>query len=202
VSILGGCGPKVTFNTATISSYQPTQTKWKPLTQINNWSWWSDTVGIWNPPSAIRNPTPLEQVKTTHDKTDYFWYRTSLSETSPITRTLKTPANDIAFFYINGNFQAGYRSGSPAQVSLHLPAGPYTLDILTQTVGLQNYGAHYEDVTKGIAGGSVYLDNRDITNAPDGWLHQIGLKGESLKLWNNPSVVSWNTNVQQGIGKG
>jgi len=201
VSILGGCGTEVTFNTATIKSEEQTEVKWKVAAPINNWSWWSDVVGIWNPSGAIKSPSPLEQVKTTHDKTDYFWYHVSLSETAAVTRTLKTPANDIAYFYVNGALQGTARSTNSASVRLNLPAGTYSLDILTQTVGLQNYGAHYEVITRGIAGGNVYLDNKDITRPSGGWDHQIGLKGESLQVWNNPKAVTWNTNVQEGTKK-
>jgi len=201
VSILGGCGRTVTFNTATIKNAQPTEVNWQVAAPIDNWSWWSDTVGIWDEASSIKSASPLEQVKTTHDKTDYFWYHVTLSESTAITRTLKTQANDIGYFFINGNLQATVKSGSPASVRLQLPSGSYSLDILTQTVGLQNYGGHYERITRGIAGGSVTLDTKDITSPSGGWVHQIGLKGESLQLWNKPTAVTWSSNTQQGLGK-
>lgn len=143
----------------------------------------------------------MEQVKTTHDTTDYLWYHATLSESSAVTRTLKTQANDIGYFFVNGELQGSVESGNPAQVRLNLPSGSYSLDILTQTVGLANYGAHYEDITRGIAGGKVYLDNIDITSPSGGWIHQVGLKGESLQVWNNPNVVNWNTNAQQGLNR-
>jgi hypothetical protein len=200
VSIIGGCGHTVTYNTATLES-QPTEINWKLVAPVVNWSWWSDSVGIWNPDSSIKSPSPLEQVKTTHDKTDYFWNHVILAESTATTRTLRTHVNDIGYFFINGNLQGSVKSGSPGQISLHLPSGSYSLDILTQTVGLQNFGGHYERITRGIAGGSVTLDNMDITSPPGGWVHQIGLKGESLQLWNNPTVVNWSHNTVQGLHK-
>jgi len=200
VSILGGCGATVTFNTAQVKA-SPSTVEWISVEAISNWSWWSDSVGIWDSATSITANAPLEQVKTTHDKTDYFWYHVTLSEPTPAERTLKTQANDIAYFFINGVHQGTARSGNPAQVRLSLPSGSYSLDILTQTVGLTNYGAHYEDITRGIAGGNVYLDTKDITRPSGGWVHQVGLKGESLQIWNKPNAVNWNTNAQQGMNK-
>jgi hypothetical protein len=42
-------------------------------------------------------------------------------------------------------------------------------------MGLVNYGAHYDEVRKGIHD-SVALAGKDITHGP--WYHQIGLLGE------------------------
>ena len=50
-----------------------------------------------------------------------------------------------------------------------------TLNILSATMGLVNYGSHYEDVQKGISG-RITVNGRDITKGK--WSHQIGLLGE------------------------
>jgi len=158
----------------------------------------SDVRGIWDANSAIKSDAPLEQVQTTHDKTDYLWYRVSLPR-NPGNHMLETNANDVAYFYVNGSLQAFVRSGNPAHVTLQLPQGAVDLDILSLTDGLQNYGAHYERITRGIAGGSVKLDGSDITRPSGGWTHQVGLKGESLQLWKDPDTHTWNKNVQAGL---
>lgn len=76
------------------------------------------------------------------------------------------------------------------------------------SVGLKNYGEHYENMTKGILGSpitlaginlSIFLSfvlyhsfiikiiGVDITK--NGWTQQVGLKGENLKVW-TPSGMS------------
>jgi len=91
-------------------------------------------------------------------------------------------------------------SSDSASFSVSIPSGS-TLAILSQSVGLRNYGPHYEDITDGLAAGKVTLDGRDITSPPGGWISQIGLQGEFYRLWTpeGSKKVSWNTNPQQGL---
>lgn len=49
----------------------------------------------------------------------------------------------------------------------------------------------------------VTLGGADITSPAGGWKQQIGLKGESLKLWTlqGQSRVTWNHDPESGLGK-
>lgn len=213
VSIVGGCGAKVTFNTAQLTS-ETTKPVWNSITDGSakrattqaawSWSWWQDTVGIWDPSTAIKSPTPLEQVKTTNDTTDYFWYSASLTSSSSGTQQFSAPIHDFGLVFVNGEFQGSATNAGEAHVNVRVPSGRFTLNVLTQSVGLMNYGAHYEaNIVDGIVGGSIHLGGVEITRPSGGWTHQIGLKGESLQVWTSAggNKVTWNSNTGAGLGK-
>jgi len=119
--------------------------------------------------------------------------------------TLITPANDFAIVFLDGQLQGTLRSGNPGTIRINSQVGTSKLSVLTQTIGLKNYGPHYEQMTCGVAGGKVVISDahgtREITN--NGWKHQVGLKGQSLQLWTKEGEnrVSWSTNVQAGLGQ-
>jgi hypothetical protein len=54
-----------------------------------------------------------------------------------------------------------------------------TLRIMTQTLGLSNFGPHRESWARGLMG-SVYLNGVEVTEG--GWVHQAGLQGEKRKV--------------------
>jgi len=226
VSIVGGCGKQVTFNTAKIGSMQPvisddessvaeisSKLVWKTVgskeldsqegkTEAWTWTWWQDTAGTWNKSSSINAPAPLEQIRTTNDVTDYLWYSVSLSVANAQKQNFKANMHDFALIFVNNELQATSHAGNPNTVSLSLPAGKFTLNVLTQSVGLANYGAHYErGVADGLEG-QVSLGNSDITRPAGGWTHQVGLLGESLKVFTpaGMSKVTWNSDAA-GIGR-
>ena len=53
--------------------------------------------------------------------------------------------------------------------------GESILTIVTQTVGLQNYGAKFDEIVRGVTG-SVLVNGLDISS--NTWTHQVGLEGE------------------------
>eukprot|EP01124_Arcella_intermedia_P029327 TRINITY_DN6168_c0_g1_i6.p1 TRINITY_DN6168_c0_g1~~TRINITY_DN6168_c0_g1_i6.p1 ORF type:complete len:716 (-),score=82.12 TRINITY_DN6168_c0_g1_i6:60-2207(-) len=178
VSVLGGCNGKVTYNTATLPAVQDMPKKYAKVETTTNWQWWPEPIGIWDPQSAIVSDSPL-------------WYTVNLpAQSSPGSHVVTSNVWDVAFFYINSNFQGMAMSSSQKRVAVEVAAGQSTLNILSQTVGLANYGPHYEDMTRGIKG-EVDFDDTNITLQVQGWVQQVGLKGERLHLWNNPSAVNW-----------
>jgi hypothetical protein len=90
-------------------------------------------------------------------------------------------------------------------VPLAIPAGnggAVALSILSMTMGLANYGAFYEDIVRGLAGGDVLLGGANITAPPGGWRLQVGLQGEALAVWSpNTTGIPWNASVAAGTGR-
>jgi len=202
VSILGGCGADVTYNTATIAhkAILHKNPKWHASTSaISGWSWWAEPRGIWSAKLAINSSSPLEQIKTTNDVTDYLWYSTRVAEGGS---RLVLPARDVVYVYVDGKYQGMSVSSSSATVYIQANKGS-TLSILSQSVGLKNYGAHYEDIVDGLAAGDVTLDGKSIKTPPSGWTQQVGLEGEELLLWttDGQNKVSWNPSTGGGASR-
>ncbi|XP_062086724.1 beta-galactosidase 9-like isoform X2 [Humulus lupulus] len=101
----------------------------------------------------------LEHLNVTKDYSDYLWYISS--EGTVIGRWVKV-------------FQP-----------VHFVKGYNDLVFLSQTVGLQNYGAFLEKDRAGFRG-KVKLtgfQNGDIDLSKSLWTYQVGLKGEFLKIY-------------------
>jgi hypothetical protein len=66
------------------------------------------------------------------------------------------------------------------------------ISILSMTMGLQNYGAHMENVFAGIVS-NVTLDGKVIT----GWTHTAGLTGETMKLFDPATTIKTTEKYQK-----
>jgi len=164
------------------------------------WSWWQDSIGPWSNAQVITNSVPLEQIHVTNDTTDYLWYTARLQSSSAAHITLKASVHNFGLIFVNQKLQSAVTNGN-VNVGIDIPSGQYSLNILTQSVGLQNYGAHYESqIVDGLAGSSVSLNGKDITNG--GWNHVVGLQGEELAVWTpqGSNKVTWNSDVSKAVG--
>jgi len=65
------------------------------------------------------------------------------------------------------------------------------ISLLSATVGLENGGLYQETYSRGILG-AVKLGSQNIREG--NWYHQVGLKGESLRIPSDPSKVKWTPN--------
>ncbi|XP_022638745.1 beta-galactosidase 9 isoform X1 [Vigna radiata var. radiata] len=86
--------------------------------------------------------------------------------------------------------------------SLQFLPGYNDLTLLTQTVGLQNYGAFIEKDGAGIRGTIKItgFKNGDIDLSKSLWTHQVGLQGEFLKLYSEENENSgWVKLTPDGI---
>ncbi|GAB4859211.1 Beta-galactosidase 8 [Ancistrocladus abbreviatus] len=173
----------------------------------SSWVWFSEPVGI-SKSDAFVEPGLLEQINTTADKSDYLWYSISigirgdepfLQNGSQTTLHIESLGHGV-YAFINGNL-AGSKFGNSgkAKVSTEIPItlipGNNTIDLLSLTVGLQNYGAFFDTRGAGITGpvilkGSTDSNNLDLSSQQ--WTYQVGLKGDELDLPDGSSS-QWQT---------
>ncbi|KAA8550416.1 hypothetical protein F0562_002100 [Nyssa sinensis] len=215
VSILPDC-KNVVLNTAKINSVTTisrfvSQTLEDDVTSSeafqSGWSWFNEPVGI-SSDNAFMKLGLVEQINTTADKSDYLWYSLSieiqgdehfLQDGSQTVLHVESLGHALNAF-INGKLAgSGKGNSGNAKVSIEVPItlmpGKNTVDLLSLTVGLQNYGAFFDKRGAGITG-PVKLQGLkngsavDISSAQ--WTYQIGLKGEELGL-SSGSSSGWES---------
>ncbi|XP_076894152.1 beta-galactosidase 8-like [Bidens hawaiensis] len=205
VSILPDC-KNVVYNTAKINSVTTIRrfvaTSFKDGLSdskaiSSEWSYVSEPVGI-SSNDAFNRPGLVEQINTTADQSDYLWYSISadikgnepfLHDGYQTTLHVKSLGH-VLHLFINGQLvgsaigNAGH-PGFTKDISVVLKSGNNKIDLLSLTVGLQNYGAFFDKTGAGITG-PVELEG--LTNgstvdlSSQRWTYQIGLEGESLGL--------------------
>ncbi|QCD83343.1 beta-galactosidase [Vigna unguiculata] len=169
---------------------------------LDIWSKSSFTVeGIW------------EHLNVTKDQSDYLWYSTRISvsdsdilfwEENDVRPKLTIDGvRDILRVFVNGQL-IGNAVGQWIKVvqSLQFLPGYNDLTLLTQTVGLQNYGAFIEKDGAGIRGTIKItgFKNGDIDLSKSLWTHQVGLQGEFLKFYSEENENSeWVELTPEGI---
>ncbi|KAI4304682.1 hypothetical protein MLD38_040158 [Melastoma candidum] len=166
----------------------------------SQWSWINEPVGI-SKADAFSRAGLLEQINTTADKSDYMWYSLSVDSQDGSQAVLHVESLGHAFHaYINKKL-AGSKAGNyddskiRADISITLVPGKNTIDLLSLTVGLQNYGAHYDLKGAGITGPvllKISSSGSVIDLSTRQWTYQIGLKGEDDDLPSGKSS-SWKT---------
>ncbi|KHG08626.1 Beta-galactosidase 8 -like protein [Gossypium arboreum] len=192
VSILPDC-KNVVLNTAKVNSmsvipsfmHESLNTNADSTDSIGSgWSWINEPIGI-SKASAFNKLGLLEQINTTADKSDYLWYSLSF-----IIVMFMYHYNTIACA-CPLKLSAGSRTGNSdnAKVKLDIPItvvpGKNTIDLLSLTIGLQNYGAFFDLSGAGITG-PVKLNGlsngSSIDLSSQQWTYQVGLKGEDSGL--------------------
>ncbi|OVA12079.1 D-galactoside/L-rhamnose binding SUEL lectin domain [Macleaya cordata] len=223
VSILPDC-KNVAFNTAKVGAqisiktidfgllYFSNMTKAGQLSlhkevQYFSKSWMAlkEPIGAWGENNFTMQGI-LEHLNVTKDTSDYLWYITRIlisdediafweaSEDSPT--LIIDSIRDVAQIFINGQF-AGSAIGRWVRVAqpVHLLSGYNELAILSETVGLQNYGAFLEKDGAGFRGQIKLtgLKNREIDLSKSLWTYQVGLKGEFMKIYdpNQQEFANW-----------
>ncbi|GAU12955.1 hypothetical protein TSUD_97660 [Trifolium subterraneum] len=197
VSILPDC-KNVVLNTAKINSASmissfATESLKEEVDSLDGsssgWSWISEPVGI-SKADAFSKPGLLEQINTTADRSDYLWYSLSF--------VVEDNAADQYVLHIESLGSKAGNSGN-AKVNVDIPitivAGKNTIDLLSLTVGLQNYGAFYDTVGAGITGPVTLKFPKNGSTADlssQQWTYQVGLQGEDLGL-SSGSVGQWNS---------
>ncbi|EEF32103.1 beta-galactosidase, putative [Ricinus communis] len=200
VSILPDC-KNVALNTAKINSVTivPSFARQSLVGDVDSskaigsgWSWINEPVGISKNDAFVKSGL-LEQINTTADKSDYLWYSLStnikgdepfLEDGSQTVLHVESLGHALHAF-INGKLAgSGTGKSSNAKVTVDIPItltpGKNTIDLLSLTVGLQNYGAFYELTGAGITG-PVKLkaqNGNTVDLSSQQWTYQIGLKGE------------------------
>ncbi|CAM6098491.1 unnamed protein product [Calypogeia fissa] len=163
-----------------------------PETKALGWSSARDVVGVWG--IGIVHQGPLEQINTTHDRTDYLWYTTTVnvpgySNSSQKaggdagTRLIIETARSVVYVYTNGNLAGGYPTWNGMSFSqpLTLKPGSNSIAVLSSLPGLWYAGPFFEKEVGGLSG-SVMLQGvpnvGDMNLTQVQWTHQVGLMGE------------------------
>lgn len=138
----------------------------------------------------------LEHLNVTKDESDYLWYFTRIYvsdddiafwEKNKVSPAVSIDSmRDVLRVFINGQLTGSVvghwvKAVQPVQFQ----KGYNELVLLSQTVGLQNYGAFLERDGAGFKG-QIKLTgfkNGDIDLSNLSWTYQVGLKGEFLKVY-------------------
>jgi len=169
---------------------------------LSGWSWFNEPVGI-SSNNAVMKPGLLEQINTTADKSDYLWYSlsTNIKGGEPFLKDGSQTVLHVESLghalhaYVNGKLAgSGKGNSNNAKVSIDVPItltpGKNSIDLLSLTVGLQNYGAFFDEQGAGITGPVklVGVNNGSTSDLSSlQWTYQTGLKGEELGLSNGDS---------------
>ncbi|RCV18459.1 hypothetical protein SETIT_3G302400v2 [Setaria italica] len=224
VSILPDC-ENVAFNTArvgtqtsifTVESGSPSYSsrhKRRSLPLIGgpylSSTWWTskEPIGKWGEGSFAAQGI-LEHLNVTKDISDYLSYTTSVNISDEDVAYWNSKGvlpsitidqiRDVARVFVNGKL-AGSKVGH--WVSLNQPVqlvqGPNELTLLSEIVGLQNYGAFLEKDGAGFRGQVKLtgLSNGDIDLTNSLWTYQIGLKGEFSRIYSseNQGYAKWSS---------
>ncbi|XP_058731711.1 beta-galactosidase 9 [Vicia villosa] len=215
VSILPDCR-NVAFNTAKVgaqtsvklvgSDLLPFASIFLPAQQFvhrnsisnisKSWMTTKEPINIWSK-SSFTAEDIWEHLNVTKDQSDYLWYSTRIyvsagdilfwKENSAHPKLTIDSVRDILRVFVNGQL-VGTFVGHWVKVvqTLQLQPGYNNLTLLSQTVGLQNYGAFIEKDGAGIRG-TVKItgfENGHIDLLKSLWTYQVGLQGEFLKYYN------------------
>ncbi|CAM8962200.1 unnamed protein product [Rhodiola kirilowii] len=206
VSILPDC-KNVALNTAQINTISavPTYVKVNSVVQ-EEWSWINEPVGI-SKNSSFTHRGLLEQINVTADRSDYLWYSISTNTEDGSKAVLNVESLGHALRVFTNGKQAGGTTGGSGnpKVSKEFPitltTGKNTIDLLSLTVGLQNYGAHFDMTGAGITGPVKLRKNNgsSVDLSSEKWTYQVGLNGEDSGLpqgsssqWTSGSGLSKN----------
>ncbi|KAH6832659.1 beta galactosidase 9 [Perilla frutescens var. hirtella] len=170
------------------------------------WEFVKEPIGVWSA-SNFTYQGILEHLNVTKDKSDYLWYATRIYisnedikfwEENQISPVLTIDSmRDLVYIFVNGQFTGSAR-GKWIKVTqpVNLKEGYNDILLLSQTVGLQNYGAFLEKDGAGFRGQikltGCKIGDLDITEFK--WTYQVGLKGEYLKIFaiDEKGVAEWS----------
>nr|AAF70821.1 beta-galactosidase [Solanum lycopersicum] len=184
-----------------------------------SWMTLKEPLGVWGDKNFTSKGI-LEHLNVTKDQSDYLWYLTriyisdddiSFWEENDVSPTIDIDSmRDFVRIFVNGQL-AGSVKGKWIKVvqPVKLVQGYNDILLLSETVGLQNYGAFLEKDGAGFKG-QIKLTgckSGDINLTTSLWTYQVGLRGEFLEVYDvnstesagwtefptgtTPSVFSW-----------
>ncbi|XP_057749485.1 beta-galactosidase 9 [Arachis stenosperma] len=184
----------------------------------SSWVTAKEPIRVWSN-SSFTVQGILEHLNVTKDQSDYLWYSTRIyvsdsdilfwKENDVTPKLTIDGIRDILRVFINGQL-IGNTVGHWVKVvqTVQFAPGYNDLTLLSQTVGLQNYGAFLEKDGGGIRG-TIKLtgfENGDIDLSKSFWTYQVGLQGEFLEFYSEendnaewvelspdalPSIFTW-----------
>ncbi|VFQ62028.1 unnamed protein product [Cuscuta campestris] len=167
------------------------------------WEVFMESAGIWGDADFTKKGF-VDHINTTKDTTDYLWCTTSLfvdgDEESVIngssTILQVESKGHVLHVFVNKLLQAtSYGNGTVPSFKLRTPislsAGKNEISLLSMTMGLQNAGAFYEWVGAGLTSVKVEgFKNGTIDLSSNIWTYKIGLRGESLRVYEGDGLTS------------
>ncbi|TVU50514.1 hypothetical protein EJB05_01887 [Eragrostis curvula] len=172
-------------------------------------TWWTskEPIGTWGDDNFSAEGI-LEHLNVTKDISDYLWYTTrvkisdedvALWGSKGVLPSLTIDQiRDVARVFVNGKL-AGSKVGKWVSLnqSIQLDKGVNELTLLSEIVGLQNYGAFLEKDGAGIRGHVKLtgLSSGDIDLTNSLWTYQVGLKGEFSMIYSpeKQGCSEWNS---------
>uniref|UniRef100_A0A6M2ELT5 Beta-galactosidase n=1 Tax=Populus davidiana TaxID=266767 RepID=A0A6M2ELT5_9ROSI len=163
--------------------------------QSTSWLTAKEPITLWSEENFTVKGI-LEHLNVTKDESDYLWYFTRIYvsdddiafwEKNKVNPAVSIDSmRDVLRVFINGQLTGsvvGHWVKAVQPVQFH--KGYNELVLLSQTVGLQNYGAFLERDGAGFKG-QIKLTgfkNGDIDLSNLSWTYQVGLKGEFLEVY-------------------
>ncbi|CAN1334340.1 Beta-galactosidase 9 [Linum perenne] len=167
--------------------------------KVGSWLVVKEPITIWSENNFTIKGI-LEHLNVTKDQSDYLWYFTRLyvsdddvafweeNQTSPAIKI--DSMRDVLRIFVNGQL-TGSITGKWVKVSqpVKFQKGYNDVVLLSQTMGLQNYGAFLEKDGAGFRGQAkiIGFKDGDIDLSSLYWTYQVGLKGEFSKLYSKES---------------
>ncbi|PKA57733.1 Beta-galactosidase 9 [Apostasia shenzhenica] len=213
VSILPDC-KTVAFNTGQVGAQTSIKAVGSPATSYSStsmpgqlllaaddsylsstWMTFNEPIGLWNENHFTTNQI-LEHLNVTKDVTDYLWYITRINvseeditywkEKGILPNLTINSIRDVVRVFLNGHLIGGtYGNWVKLEQNLELVKGCNELVLLSEAVGLKNYGAFIEKDGAGIKGPIKVFGFKDgeidLSSSP--WTYQVGLKGELAKIF-------------------
>ncbi|KAL3532020.1 hypothetical protein ACH5RR_005541 [Cinchona calisaya] len=210
VSVLPDC-ETVVYNTAHVHTQTNVLDKVNSVTSLE-WQWRVEPIQHISqkhhtkPPKGVTFATELLDQKTvTNDTSDYLWYMTTvdLDESDPIwgrevTLKLHTTGHIIHAFFNRKHIGSKYAQNGHFEFDFEaigkVKHGTNTITLLSATVGLQNYGAHYDHISNGILGPIklVAPNNEEMDLSKNKWGYKVGLNGiEERQLFLDTEHRKW-----------
>ncbi|XP_038703868.1 beta-galactosidase 9 isoform X2 [Tripterygium wilfordii] len=171
-----------------------------------SWMALREPIDIWSEDNFTAQGF-LEHLNVTKDRSDYLWHFTRIYvsdedilywEENKISPAVTIDSmRDVLYVFINGQL-AGSVVGHWVKVTLPIKfsLGLNDLVLLSETVGLQNYGAFLEKDGAGFRGKAKLTGFRDgdVDLSKLSWTYQVGLQGEIQKIYSieETEKAGWN----------
>ncbi|KAL5975826.1 Beta-galactosidase 7 [Asimina triloba] len=223
VSILPDC-KQVIYNTAVVNTQTSVMVKKANKAEEEpeelKWTWvpenMEDTVNGTETFDFVASQL-LEQKAAASDESDYLWYMTSeyIEEYDPfyspnMSLRVSTKGHGLYVFFNGELVGSKYADLGNYNFVLEVPVAVKPklnqITLLSVTLGLQNYGEHFDNVAVGIDGGPVELigKNNVVKNlSSNAWKYKVGLNGEEKQIFNDPPAqqLEWNSDHDMPINR-
>ncbi|RWR75735.1 beta-galactosidase 15-like protein [Cinnamomum micranthum f. kanehirae] len=206
VSILPDC-KNVTYNTARITTQTEIMVK-KPNRAENDpedltWLWLPEDIeDTLDGRGTFTVPELLEQKNVTGGASDYLWYMTKVRVskhdpmyTKHMTLRVHTKGHMLHVFFNGKHVGSNNPDTQDWEYTLEVPVivkpSINFITLLSTTVGLTNYGDHFDTIPEGIAGGPVELvGNGNLTRnlSTNPWTYKVDLNGMEKTYWDNDKL--------------